>query len=113
MVGFLLIRREVIAFFDVSLEEKVFITQAYATVFRELKGVITSVEGSTSIVMGLKEYFSIFHRILRILNISSDNNQYQGYIIELLKIFNTRNEDTLHVDSVEHIAKDNMTHYST
>ena len=67
------------AFFDLHMEEKVFMSQVYSTVFRELKGVLAAMEGIGPI-MALKEYFSILHRILKILSMGGDPSQYESYL---------------------------------
>ena len=69
LIGLLLIRREVCAFFDIRMEEKVFINQIYTLIQKETKNVIDSVK-SVEIVKRLKEHLLIFHKIIGILQLN-------------------------------------------
>jgi len=64
--------------------------QVYQTVYKEIKGVVTAVKG-VEVMVSLKHYFSLLHRVLKVLNIATHHEQYQHYLAELLKTYNLRN----------------------
>jgi hypothetical protein len=53
IIGFLLIRREVSAFFDLKMDEKVFLNEIYLLVARQIRGIIAA-HKQTQTVLTLK-----------------------------------------------------------
>jgi hypothetical protein len=60
------------AFFSVTIDEKLFISEVYLCLSKHIKNIITGVK-TTEDIMKVKEHLSIFHQILNTLKINESN----------------------------------------
>ena len=90
LIGFLLMRRQVCAFFDIKYEEKVFMNLVYALISKEIKNLAQHIK-TREIIIDVKESLSVFHKLMTILKLNEDNEKYNVIVGQLLRHFNTRN----------------------
>lgn len=63
MIGFLLIKREVCACFDLKVDEKMFIGQVYSTLGKQGR-IIIELKKNPKDIVDLKESLNVFYKVL-------------------------------------------------
>ena len=67
-IGFLLFRREVLAYFNMNQENKVILSKVYQLINQQIKTLLQSSESLLQI-MQIKSYVDIFHKVLLLIGI--------------------------------------------
>jgi hypothetical protein len=112
LLGLMLVKREVCAFFDIQLDEKVFLTQTYLFLGREIRSLSVIIK-SLEIMLSTKEHFLVFHRLLGLLDLNDNTEHFNAIVSNLLAAYQERSLSIFEQLSAQAIASDNLTHYAT
>ena len=79
-IGFLLFRREIVAFFNMDNESKLVFGQIYIHIGKLAKNLINRPENLGQILK-VKQHLDIFYKVLEILNLDCESTLY-GKVVE-------------------------------
>jgi RecA/RadA recombinase len=78
-IGFLLFRREVIAFFSIEGENKVIMAQVYSLIGQQAKSLMSKPDNVAQILK-IKSMLDVFHKVLEIVDLDSKSSQYTAVL---------------------------------